>query len=187
MSTKRSPFLRYLPMVLFLVLYGVIMFEFKLFIAVLPNIEPVTVMVIALTAALGPWAFVSVYVYVFCELVIFGIGIWNIMYIYVWAILALVVWALSVPMSALDNRFKRKGFVMTGVFIIVAALFGILFGTLCSIPYIFVFGIESAIAWIASGIAFDVMHCVGNAVMTAVLFYPIYWLLQKSKTFLIRA
>lgn len=186
MSAKRSPFLRYLPLVLFLVLYGVIMFELKLFIAVLPNIEPVTAMIIALTAALGPWAFVSVYTYVFCELATFGMGIWNIMYIYVWAVLALLIWALRWPVSALDNRFKCKGIVMTSVFTLIAAVFGIVFGTLCAIPYVFGFGIEYAIAWVVSGITFDVIHCIGNAVTTAVLFYPIYWLLKKSKKYLIR-
>lgn len=163
------------------------MFDLKMVVAFLPNIEPVTAMTIALTAALGPWAFISVYTYVFCELAIFGMGIWNIMYLYVWAVLALLVWVLRRPVTALDNRFKVKGILMTSVFTVIAALFGISFGILCSIPYIFAFGREYAIAWVMSGIGFDVMHCVGNAVSTAVLFFPIYWVLKKGKKTLIKA
>jgi energy-coupling factor transport system substrate-specific component len=76
---------------------------------------------------------------------------------------------------------------MTVVFTVIAAVFGISFGTLCVVPYVFVFGIEYAIAWVLSGIGFDVIHCIGNAVSTAVLFYPIYWLLKSCKKMLIRA
>lgn len=163
------------------------MFDLKMVIAFLPNIEPVTVMIIALVAALGPWAFISIYTYVFCEFSIFGIGIWNVMYIYVWAVLALLVWVLRRPVAALDNRFRVKGALMTSVFAVIAALFGISFGTLCSIPYFFAIGREYALAWIVNGIGFDLMHCVGNAVSTAVLFFPIYWLLKKGKKMLINA
>lgn len=186
MSTKRSPFLRYLALIIFLVLYGVIMFELKLVVAFLPNVEPVTAMTIALTAALGPWGFLSVYTYVFCELATYGIGIWNVMYLYVWAALALLIWVIRRPVTALDDCFKCKGILMTVVFTVIAAVFGISFGTLCAVPYIFVDSLEYAIAWVLNGISFDVIHCVGNAVSTAVLFYPIYWLLKGCKSKLIR-
>lgn len=178
---KKSVILKRLALLIFLAFYAVIMFAFKLGVAFIPNFEPVSVMIIALTAVFGPWAFVSVYVYVFCEIFYFGINIWNVMYLYVWALLALIVWFVRTPLFKLDGRLKRKGLIMTGFYSVLAAIFGLCFGTLCCVPYIFAFGVEYAIAWVVSGFAFDVLHCVGNAVMTAVMFYPLYVLLLKAR------
>ena len=51
--------------------------------------------------------------------------------------------------------------------------FGILFGTLCSIPYFITGGASMGIAWIINGFVFDLYHFVGNLVLTAILYMPI--------------
>ena len=170
-----------LAKLIFLVLYGTLMFALKFAMMNFPNIEPVTPMIICLTSVFGAWAFVSVYVYVGLELYIFGLGIWNVMYLYVWALLTLLIWALRRPVNFLDGFMKNKGIFMSGYYSIVAGVFGVLFGMLCCIPYIFAFGIEYAVAWVITGFPFDITHCVGNIVMTAILFYPLFKVMNFAK------
>lgn len=167
---------------IFLVLYGTLMFVSKWVMMYFPNIEPVSVMIIVLAATFGAWSLLSVYVYVLLELFIFGMGIWNVMYLYVWALLALLIILLRRPMSAVERIVKDcKGLVTLGCHTFISGLFGLGFGTLCCIPYIFGFGVEYAIVWVVSGFSFDVMHCVGNVVMTAVLFFPLQKVLLFAK------
>ena len=167
---------------IFLVLYGTLMFVLKWVMMYFPNIEPVSVMIIALAASFGAWSLLSVYVYVLLEFLILGIGIWNVMYLYVWALLAMLIILLQRPLSSFERLIKHsKGFVISGCYTFISGLFGLGFGTLCCIPYIFAFGIEYAIAWVVSGFGFDVTHCVGNVVMTAVLFFPLQKVLLFAK------
>jgi energy-coupling factor transport system substrate-specific component len=64
---------------------------------------------------------------------------------------------------------------------VLAALYGIGYGTLCSIPYFITLGTEGAISWIISGFTFDILHCVGNSVITSLLFFPLYKILKVAK------
>mgnify|MGYP000125666984 CR=1 FL=1 len=57
----------------------------KLALAWLPNIEPVSLLVLVYTAVLGWKALAPVYVYVMMEILIWGLGFWNLCYTYVLA------------------------------------------------------------------------------------------------------
>ena len=59
--------------------------------AFLPNIEPVTVLLIIYTLAYGKKVFPVIYTFVLLEGLIFGFGIWWISYLYIWSILAVIV------------------------------------------------------------------------------------------------
>jgi energy-coupling factor transport system substrate-specific component len=67
---------------------------------------------------------------------------------------------------------------------ILAGAFGLSFGALCSIPYLFIGGVPMAVTSFISGIPFDVVHCVSNYIITLVLFKPLYhllnWMNQKD-------
>lgn len=171
-----------LARLIFLVLYGVLMFVFKLAIAFLPNIEPVTVMIIALTVVFGLRSLISVYVYVLCEFFIYGFEIWNVMYLYVWAVLALIVFLLNKPLRILErlNETYKVG-ITTAVFTVVAGLFGLLFGLLCCIPCIFTLGMEFTVSWVVTGFYFDMLHCIGNLITTVILFIPLKTVLAFAK------
>lgn len=56
----------------------------------------------------------------------------------------------------------------------VAGLFGLCFGALCSIPYIFIGGWAMAFSYWISGLPFDLVHCAGNFVLTLVLYKPLH-------------
>ena len=63
------------------------MFAAKMCLAGLPNIEPVSLLVIVYTLVYGKKALYPIYIYVAMELMFWGLGLWNLMYLYVWLVL----------------------------------------------------------------------------------------------------
>lgn len=145
---------------------GVLMFVLKMAMASLPNIEPVSLLVMVYTVALGPWALAPIYIYVFLEWAIWGLNTWSISYLYVWAVLWLISWLMR-------NMESRLGWA------VLCAAFGLCFGAMCAVVYIPISGVNYALTWWGSGVPFDVLHCAGNFVMTLVLFPTLRNLLEK--------
>lgn len=73
-----------------LALLGALLLVTKLALAWLPNIEPVSLLVLVYTAVLGWKALAPVYVYVMMEILIWGLGFWNLCYTYVWLVLVVL-------------------------------------------------------------------------------------------------
>ena len=166
----------------FLGVYSALLIAFKEMMNVLPNIEPVTVMLIALTTVFGIKALLPVYVFSFIEIILHGFHIWNMMYLYVWAVLVLIVLCFLPLHKVIEAKTgKAHPVILTVMWTILASIYGIGFGTICSIPYFFTLGLEGAVAWIVSGLAFDVIHCVSNAIITALMFFPLYKILKVAK------
>ena len=145
---------------------GALTFAAKYVMAVLPNIEPVSLMVMLFAVVFGKKCLYPVYLYVAMEILFFGLGLWNINYLYVWAVLAAAAYVLRDMDSAL-------GWAM------VSGVFGLLFGALCGIVDIFIGGIPYAITKWISGIPFDIMHCAGNFAIALLLFKPMRQLTQR--------
>lgn len=85
---------------------------------------------------------------------------WWFCYWYLWPILGIA----AVLMRKNDSSL---------VWATVAAVHGLIFGALCSIPYLFIGGWTMALSYWVSGIPFDLIHCGGNFVMTLVLYKPL--------------
>ena len=152
-----------------IVLFGVLgalTFAAKWVMSALPNIEPVSLMIMLFAVTFGWKALYPVYIFVVMEILYYGFNIWNIYYLYVWAILAVATLLLRKHQSAL-------------VFAILAAVFGLLFGALCAIVDVCIGGVGYAAAKWVSGIPFDVTHCVGNFAIALVAFTPLRKLMQK--------
>lgn len=145
---------------------GAILLVGQLAMSPLPNIEPVTTLIIIYTLTYKKKAFFSIYVFVLLEGLIFGFGIWWVSYLYIWSLLALLVLALHKLDSAL-------------LWAVVSGAFGLLFGALCAIPYLISGGAGAAFAYWTAGIPYDVLHCGGNFVLTLVLYNPLLRLLRK--------
>ena len=60
----------------------------------MPNIEPVSLMVMLFAVTFGWKALFPIYVYVLMEILFYGLGSWNFNYFYIWAILAFAALAL---------------------------------------------------------------------------------------------
>ena len=142
------------------------MIALQVALASLPNIELVTLLIILATVHLGWKAMFSVAVFVLVEGLIYGINMWFINYLYVWPILTVIVMALRNQSSVL-------------LWTIVAGFYGLLFGTLCSIPYFLTGGWAAGISYIAAGLSFDLTHCAGNIVSVLVLFAPLDKILRR--------
>ena len=131
----------------------------------LPNIELVSLLIILFTIIYGWKTLYIIYIFVIVEGLIYGFGIWWINYLYVWTILMLI---------AMLFRNERSPFFWA----ILSGAFGLCFGALCSIPYFFIGGVSMAVSGIISGIPFDAIHCFSNYIISLVLFYPLYHLLN---------
>ncbi len=146
----------------------------KMLMTFLPNIELTTFWVILFTLFFG-WKMVFVIpVFILIEAAIYPFGTWLIMYLYTWPLLALLAWI-----------FRKTDSVW--FWSILSSLFGLSFGLLCSIPYIFIYastggiqaGLASAFAWWIAGIPWDLVHGVSNFILMLVLYRPVRNLMTK--------
>jgi energy-coupling factor transport system substrate-specific component len=62
---------------------------------------------------------------------------------------------------------------------VVAGFFGLLFGTLCSIPYFLTGGWGAGIGYIIQGIPFDITHAIGNIASVLLLYFPLEKVLKR--------
>ena len=145
---------------------GAMTFAWKYVMSGMPNIEPVRLMVMLFAVVfVKKWVY-PVYVYVAMEIMVFGIGLWNINYLYIWAILAMLAYSMRSIQSPL-------------AWATLSGVFGLAFGALCGIVDVPVGGVGYAVAKWISGIPADITHCVGNFCIALLLFKPIRNLLEK--------
>lgn len=152
-----------------LVLFGLltaVLVAVQVGLAFLPNIELVTPLLILYTLFLGKKVFIPLYAFVLLEGIIWGFGMWWISYLYVWAVLVIIVLLLKKLDSAL-------------LFAVAAAIFGLLFGTMTSLPYLFIGGWPMFLSTVTAGLTFDFIHCAGNFAGTLLLYHPLKTLLIK--------
>ena len=150
-------------------LFGVLAaltFGAKVAMSGLPNIEPVSLMVMLFAVVFGWKGLYPVYLYVLMEILLYGINLWNINYLYIWTVL----FALAMLMRKLKS--PRWWALLSGCF-------GISFGLLCSPVYMAIGGFDYGIRWWLSGIAFDFPHAIGNFVIALLLFVPLRLLLTR--------
>ena len=141
-------------------LLGTLMFAAKMCLAGLPNIEPVSLLVIVYTLVYGKKALYPIYIYVAMELMFWGLGLWNLMYLYVW----LVLFFLTLLFRHMESPWGWA---------ILSGAFGLSFGLLCTPVYWITGGWAFGLSWWISGIPWDVVHCVGNFVIALVLVRPL--------------
>ena len=133
----------------------------------LPNIEVVTLLVIAYTLVFGKKVFFIIYIFVLVEGLIYGFGLWWINYLYVWSVQA-----------AVTLFFRKQKSVL--FWSILSGFFGITFGALCALPYFAIGGPQAAFAYWISGLAYDIPHCIGNVVVCLALFKPVLSILKRT-------
>ena len=145
---------------------GALTFGAKYAMSMLPNIEPVSLMVMVYAVVFGRKCLYPIYLYVLMEILFYGLGLWNINYLYIWAILAIAAYM----MRKMEHPL---------CWALLSGVFGLCFGLLCA-PVDFLLGDIGYVfsKWI-SGIPFDVMHCAGNFVIALLLFKPLRNLTEK--------
>ena len=145
---------------------GAMTFALQVAMAPLPNIEPVSLLVMAFAVVFGWKCLYPVYVFVVMEILFYGISTWNIYYLYVWTVLALAAIAMRKATHPL-------------AWALLSGVYGLFFGALCGIVDVFIGGFAYAASKWVSGIPFDLLHCGGNFGIALILFNPLRNLLEK--------
>ena len=145
---------------------GGLMFAGKVALMALPNVEPVSLLVMLFAVVFGRKCLYAIYVYVLLELLLHGFHLWVFNYLYIWTLLAGAAWLLR------EMRQPLGWALLSGVF-------GLLFGVLCAPVYLVVGGPMYAVSWWVSGIPFDMIHALSNFVIALVLFVPLRTLLER--------
>lgn len=136
--------------------------------AFIPNIELVSFLIIIYSLKYGRKTLFSIYVFAILEGLIYGFGLWWVMYLYVWTILCF-----------LTILFKKNTSPL--FWAVLSGLFGLFFGALCSIPYFFIGGAALGVSFWITGIPFDILHCAGNFITALVLYKPVHQVVVKIK------
>ena len=152
-----------------LALFGILgglTFGMKVVMAGLPNIEPVSLMVMLFAVTFGRKALYPIYVYVLLEFLLYGFNLWSINYLYIWAVLALGAWFLR------NEEHPTAWALLSGSF-------GLLFGALCAPVDVAIGGLGYAVGRWISGIPFDLLHGAGNFAIAQALFVPLRRLMDR--------
>lgn len=147
-------------------LMAAVMFGSKLVLAAVPNVHLNALLIILTTLCFGWRALYTVGAYVLLEGLVYGFGLWWISYVYAWPLLCLATMLLR----------RNEGSLFWAI---IAGGHGLCFGALCALPYIFISGFPSAVAYWIAGIPFDLIHCAGNFAVTLILLKPLLRVMEK--------
>lgn len=146
--------------VIFSGLLGALLLVAQVALAPLPNVELVSLLVLLYTLEFPRETPGAIGVFVMLEGLIYGFGIWWVMYLYLWPLLSVLVWLLRKNTAVL-------------FWAVILGGFGLFFGMLCAIPYAIAGGWAAGVSYWISGIPFDLAHCAGNTVLTLALYRPL--------------
>ncbi len=141
-------------------LLGGLLFAAKMAMAPLPNLEPVSLLVMLLAVCCGWRGLWAVGVYVLLEIAMWGPGPWSVSYLYVWPVL----FCLARLFRTMDSPLGWAA---------LSGCFGLLFGALCAVSVWAVGGWAAALSWWAAGLPMDLLHGGGNFILALVLFRPL--------------
>ena len=134
----------------------------------LPNVELVSFLVIVFTLFNPGQTKAALAVFVVLQGALYGFSLWWVSYLYIWYLLHFVVVATKKHASAL-------------FYALLSGVFGLAFGSLTAIPTLFMVGPAAALAYIISGLYFDIIHCIGNFILALALYRPVMLALNALK------
>lgn len=137
--------------------------------AYIPNVQPVTSVVILGGYFLGPIAGITLAIVVtFLSNIVLGTGIWTI-----WQIIS---WGLIGLMSGIIGKYVKN--MPTYLIIILAIFSGYFYGFILSLVNYQISG-QGFFAYYLAGLPFDTSHAIGNALFMIALFPPISFIFKK--------
>lgn len=142
---------------------------FKFAISFIPNVEPVTLMIIVYGSAMGiAYALPSTLIFCAVEIAIYGVGSWVLLYFVHWPLLAIAASLL------LRGRRLWLAVIIGGV---GSVLFGVLsacFDTLICMPSLSPAHIgDYFVAYYLRGLYFDIVHVISSVIAVLVLYIPL--------------
>ncbi len=152
---------------------GAMMYASDFAMEALPNIHLVGVFIVAITVVYRAKALYPIYIYVFLNGLFSGFNLWWIAYLYIWTVL----WG---AIMLLPKNLPSK--IQPIVYITVCALHGFLFGILYAPFQAIAFGLnfKGMVAWVISGLYFDLVHGISNLFL-GILIFPIISVLRQAE------
>jgi len=140
----------------------------RLALVTLPNVQPVTAIIIISGLLMGPIsAILLALLVVFLSNMILGMGIWTIWQIFSWSLIGLL--------SGLLGKFFKN--IPLYIIIIYAVFCGYLYGFIISLTTYQISGFFWP--YYLAGLPFDTNHAIGNGIIIALLYPSISYLLKK--------
>lgn len=145
----------------------------------IPNVQPVTDIIIFVTIIFGLTNGLLVGVLsIIVSNIIFGMGIWTLAQVSTYVLIILIVYFLARPWFFKSHLIVRATF---------CALTGLFYGFLISVIQAPFFGINNFLPYYISGLPFDLMHGIGNAGFCFVISPTLVPLLKKMHSQLFTA
>lgn len=147
-------------------------FAMKFLLLYLPNVKPTTSLIILSSMYLGIIS--GTYIVagiVFISGMLFGFGTFVPFQFAAWEIIAIVAFIFK--------DFLKKHKI---IFVIYAMISGFFFGFVSSLDMLILYGRGAFITYYLNGLSFDLLHAIGNAVFSAILFV-VFEHLHKQKMF----
>ena len=150
---------------------GTILFCSKILMEAFPNIHFIAMFIIAFTLVYRRKALIPIYIFVLLTGVYGGFNVWWVPYIYIW----LPIWGITM---LLPRRMPK--WLAVPSYMLLGGLHGIAYGVLYAPAQALLFkmDLQMTLAWIASGLVFDILHAAGNFAACA-LVLPLSNLLFK--------
>ena len=157
-------------MVIFAML-AAIMFVSKIVMEALPNIHLLGMLTVTYTVVFRKKALIPIYLYVLLNGLYAGFNVWWMPYLYIWTVL----WGITM---LLPKKMPRAASAI--VYPVVCALHGLAFGALYAPAWAIIakMDLPATLAWIASGLPFDLVHTVGNFCV-GLLILPLSTILRR--------
>lgn len=152
---------------------GAIMYVSKIIMDLAPNIHLLGMFIVAYTIVYRAKALYPIYVFVFITGLFGGFATWWIPYLYIWTIL----WA---AVMLLPKNIPPK--IRPLVYMIVSACHGFLYGIMYAPTQAIVFGynLEKTVAWIMTGLPWDITHGISNFVC-GMMILPVVRILRLAE------
>ena len=153
---------------------GAMMFCSKVVMEALPNIHLCGMLTMVYTVVFRKKALIPIYVFVALQILYSAFTatvLWSLPYLYIWTI----IWAITI---LLPKNMPRR--VAAVVYPAICCLHGLVFGILYAPAQALLFNLnfDQTVAWVISGLSFDVMHAIAN-LFAGLLVLPLSSLLSK--------
>ena len=134
---------------------GTVMYISKIVMESLPNIHLLGVLTIVYTIVYRRRALIPIYIYVMLNGLFAGFNLWWLPYTYIWTLL----WGIAM---LLPQNMPRK--LAIPVYSAICGIHGFAFGMLYAPAQAMMYGFsfKTTIAWIVSGLPFDIIHGISN-------------------------
>ena len=152
---------------------GAVMYASKMIMEFAPNIHLLGAFIVAFTVVYRKKALYPIYVFVLLIGLFNGFNAWGLPYLYIWTVL----WA---AVMLLPKKLPKKW--QPVIYMLVSAMHGFLYGVLYAPVQAFMFGLnfEGTLAWIVTGLPWDMIHGVSNF-FCGILIVPIISVLRLAE------